>query len=105
VTHPYDGTPVRRLVAFEGSSRQLPIRWTARSPGDAMAIQRWIERSASGRALKAAMDRFWLENGPLLASPAAVCPAATARWPSVQAQLLAPAAEWRRRHPNRTPPR
>jgi hypothetical protein len=42
----------------------------------------------SGRALKAAMDEFWTETGPLLADEALACPESRARWFADRAELL-----------------
>lgn len=82
--HP--GRPVTRLVRFEGDQRRPPVRWISRFNDD---IERWERRTAVGRAMKQALDDFWRENGPPLGDNASVCPAAVARWPAIQAQILA----------------
>jgi hypothetical protein len=95
---------ISRLVAFEGRTRRPPIRWTPDSSRH-QDIIRWTRRDPSGRALQAAMDAFWQEHGAVLSESERVCPAATARWPSVQAQIVAPLESWPARYPNSPPPR
>jgi hypothetical protein len=89
----YETTGIGRLVAFAGETRQLPIRWLPSSSGEQGDIARWLREHPSGVALQAAMDEFWRENGPLLDANESACPAALARWPSVQAQIVVPIEE------------
>ncbi len=92
-------------MAFEGRTRRLPIGWKPGSSVELQDIIRWTRRDPNGRALQAAMDAFWREYGPLLDQPQRACPAATARGPSVQAQIVAPLQAWAERYPNWTPTR
>jgi|GEM_PF-1855889 len=89
---------ISRLIAFEGETRRPPVRWLPSSSGDARDIGRWLRADPSGRALQRAMDEFWRESGPLLDSPQRACPAALARWPSVQRRIVAPIEEAIRRN-------
>ena len=98
-----DPRAISRLVAFEGHGRSLPVRWTADSYREVQRIRGWMARDPGGRALKAAIDEFWSESAPLLDAPEHACPAATARWPSVQAQIVAPLEAWVARYPNWRP--
>ncbi len=95
---------VSRLVAFAERTRQLPIRWTTDSRRDSDAIEGWLRQDGSGRALQAAMDDFWNAHGADLGASERACPAATARWPSVQARIVAPLEAWVARHPSWAPP-
>lgn len=97
-----DPRAISRLVAFEGRTRRPPIRWTAASYREERSIRRWIARHSSGRALQAAIDEFWRESEPLLLDSERTCPEATARWPSVQARIVAPLEAWVARYPGWT---
>jgi hypothetical protein len=83
---------IARLVAFTGGTRRPPIEWLGASSGEPDDIRRWLRATESGRALQATMDDFWSENGALIETPEQACPAALARWPSVQARIVAPIA-------------
>lgn len=84
---------ISRLIAFEGPTRRPPIRWNASSSGDPHDIARWLRDDPTGRALQSALDEFWRENAPLVDPSERACPAALARWPSVQARIVAPIVE------------
>lgn len=75
---------VERLMAFAGKGRRPPVRWIG-SP----QIVGWAGRHPAGRALSAAIDDFWRETAPQLASPERSCPVEFARWQQDQAVLLA----------------
>lgn len=81
---------ISRHVAFAGGARRPPIRWLSPSSGQPGDIERWLRGTSSGRALQGAMDEFWHDNGALIESSQQACPAALARWPSVQARIVAP---------------
>lgn len=78
--------PARRLVAFEDRGRRPPVRWESWYRRD---IDRWTRRDGDGRALQRSLDDFWRENAPLLDDTARACPAAAARWPDMQARIVA----------------
>jgi hypothetical protein len=94
-----DSDRIARMTAFEGRSRQPPLRWAGRDEWATVQVRRWLVGQAPGRALKAATDEFWSENAPLLADTRSACPAAADAWPAAQAALVEAmdAAEERRR--------
>lgn len=81
---------ISRLVAFADETRRPPVRWNTSSSGAPGDIDLWLRTHPSGLALQGAMDEFWRENAPLLDTDESACPAALARWPSVQARIVAP---------------
>jgi len=76
-----------RLTAFAGTMRGPPLRWAIYGE-EQRRVTRWLTVNASGRALRGAVDDFWRENGPRLASNAQICPAAAERWPVARADIL-----------------
>lgn len=88
--HWAEGRPmISRLVAFDGTSRRPPVRWSAEFETIEREIVRWTKRDRTGRALQRSMDAFWRDHAALLDAPERACPDAAARWPSVQARIVA----------------
>jgi hypothetical protein len=80
---------LRRLIAFEGSTRRPPVRWFTEDRVQEKDIARWIATDKTGRALWAAMDAFWREQAGQLANTQQICPDAVERWPAIRAPLVA----------------
>jgi hypothetical protein len=76
-----------RIMRFrEWRVRRPPVEWSTSYPLD---IQRWVQSTDEGRAVQQVIDDFWRENGPLVDDNARACPATVARWPEIQARLVA----------------
>lgn len=73
---------MRRLVAFDGTTRRPPLRWL-----DA-GVSRWAARDPTGRILQGVIDDFWRESAPLLERTERACPAALAAWPATKARIV-----------------
>jgi hypothetical protein len=82
-------TPLRRLTAFEGTTRRPPVRWFTEDPLQEEQIKRWTAADPAGQALQAAMDEFWREHQTMLGDTTRLCPRALAQWPAVRAPLVA----------------
>ena len=85
--------PLRRLMAFEYSSRRPPVRWFTEDRVQEKDIARWSTGTRTGRALAGAIDAFWREQAGSLADTGQVCPEALEAWPAVQAPFAAAVAE------------
>ena len=99
-----------RLVSFERSERTPPVRWAIANHALAEQVRRYVRVRAAGRAVAAAVDRFWAERSGELADDMKLCPAERIRWMASRQQVLADLAErvaereaerelWRRRQP------
>ena len=90
MAHWAEGRPmISRLVAFDGTGRRPPVRWSAEFETIEREIVRWTKRDRTGRALQRSMDAFWRDHAALLDAPERACPDAAARWPTVQARIVA----------------
>ena len=75
-----------RLTAFERQTRRPPVRWSSTYWRE---IAQWAERDPAGMAIMRVSGDFWRETEPLLGDDARICPEAAARWPAVQARVVA----------------
>ena len=85
--------PLRRLVAFDYSSRRPPMRWATEDQVQEKDIARWSSGTKAGRALGSAIDAFWREQAPSLEDTRRVCPKALDAWPTVRAPFVAAVAD------------
>lgn len=83
------GERYRRLVRFEGGRRAPPVRWTAGDRWLDGEIARALARTAWGRSLEEAIDRFWAEAGGRAGEDATACPVAFADWARVRERTVA----------------
>lgn len=84
-----------RLMTFDGRTRAPPVRWSPADPWLAEQIERFLHRDPAGRALAAAVDRFWAERGATLTEDAQVCPVFAAQWRAERESLIPRMIAWR----------